>query len=50
MGSAPITVVTDVVSVDVIPDPAVVISTLSVQMTPTALGADGLPLADKTFT
>ena len=30
MGSAPITVPTDVVSVDVIPDPAVVISTLSV--------------------
>ena len=50
MGSAPITGLTDVVSVDVIPDPAVVISTLSVQMTATARRADGLPLTGKTFT
>ena len=49
-GSAPITVLTDVASVVVIPNPAVVISTLSVQMTATAHGADGLPLTGKTFT
>ena len=33
-----------------IPNPAVVISTLSVQLTATANGADGLPLTGKTFT
>ena len=49
-GSAPITVLTDVASVVVIPNPAVVISTLSVQMSATAHGADGLPLTGKTFT
>ena len=49
-GSASITVLTDVASVVVIPDPAVVISTLSVQMTATAQAADGLPLTGKTFT
>ena len=49
-GSAAITVLTDVASVVVIPDPAVVISTLSVQLTATALGADALPLTGKTFT
>ena len=41
---------TDVASVVVIPDPAVVISTLSVQMTATALAADASPLTGKTFT
>ena len=49
-GSATITVLTDVASVVVIPDPAVVISTLGVQMTATAQAADGLPLTGKTFT
>ena len=49
-GSASITVLTDVASVVVIPDPAVVISTLSVQMTATAQAADGLPLTGKTIT
>ena len=49
-GSASITVLTDVASVVVIPDPAVVISMLSVQMTATAQAADGLPLTGKTFT
>ena len=49
-GSAPITVLTDVATVVVSPNPAVVISTLSVQLTATAHGADGLPLTGKTFT
>ena len=50
MGSAPITVLTDVVSVDVIPNPAVVISTLSLQMTASAQAADASALTGKTFT
>ena len=49
-GSASITVLTDVASVVVIPDPAVVISTLSVQMTATPQEAGGLPLTGKTVT
>ena len=49
-GSATITVLTDVASVVVIPDPAVVISTLSVQMTATPQEAGGLPLTGKTVT
>ena len=49
-GSAPITVLTDVASVVVIPNPAVVISNLSVEMAAIAHGADGLPLTGKTFT
>ena len=49
-GSASITVMTDVASVVVIPDPAVVISTLSVQMTATPQEAGGLPLTGKTVT
>ena len=49
-GSASITVLTDVASVVVIPDPAVVISTLTVQMTATAQAAGGLALTGKTFT
>ena len=49
-GSATITVLTDVASVVLIPDPAVVISTLSVQMTATAQAADATQLTGKTFT
>ena len=49
-GSASITVLTNVASVVVIPDPAVVISTLSVQMTATPQDAGGLPLTGKTVT
>ena len=49
-GSASITVLTDVASVVVIPDPAVVISTLSVQMTATPQEAGGLSLTGKTVT
>ena len=49
-GSATITVLTSVASVVVIPDPAVVISTLSVQMTATPQEAGGLPLIGKTVT
>ena len=49
-GSAPITVLTDVAAVVVTPNPAEVISTLSVQMTPTAQAADASPLTGKTFT
>ena len=49
-GSESITVLTDVASVAVTPDPAEVISALSVQITATAQAADASPLTGKTFT
>ena len=48
--SESITVLTDVASVAVTPDPAEVISALSVQITATAQAADASPLTGKTFT
>ncbi len=49
-GSESITILTDVASVAVTPDPAEVISALSVQITATAQAADASPLTGKTFT
>ena len=49
-GSASIIVLTNVASVEVTPDPVQVISTLSVQMTATALAADASALTGKTIT
>ena len=50
IGSAPVTVLTNVASVILTPDPAEVISTLNVQMTATAQAADASTLSGKTFT